>query len=375
MVKPNAVAFGYGSGIIGHHERSCVQSSELDACFMSTAPTMKDVAERAGVHHSTVSRVLSNSRKITESTRQRVLKAIEELGYRPNPYVSILMRSRSRRLRPGEGATIALVNTFPTRKGCIEQFPLLEPAFAAAARQAESRGFLLEEFWAPLGKVSPEHLSRMLWTRNITGVFLAPFPRVVERYDMDWNRFSAIAWGMSLQERRIHRVRGNHFDSVIIAMDECHKRGYRRVGLLRLLEGNAHSGIRHEAAYLFKQKEFGVINPPTPLVAPYNSKGIFLEWFHRERPDAILVERRPYFIDWLREEGIRIPEDLGVATLIRHSGDPASGLLATWDLQAIAGINFIIDLLATNTVGLTDSPTTLMVQPHWQEGETLPPRR
>jgi transcriptional regulator with XRE-family HTH domain len=112
-LKRYAVAFGGCPGIIGYHENWCSQSVESHLDPMSFVPTMKDVAKRAGVHHSTVSRVLSNSRQITESTRRRVLKAVEELGYRPNPYVSILMRSRSRRRRPEQGATLTEMSSKP----------------------------------------------------------------------------------------------------------------------------------------------------------------------------------------------------------------------------------------------------------------------
>lgn len=47
-------------------------------------PTLKDVAERAGVSYATVSRVLANKPNIREETRQRVLLAVQEIGYRPN---------------------------------------------------------------------------------------------------------------------------------------------------------------------------------------------------------------------------------------------------------------------------------------------------
>lgn len=46
--------------------------------------TMQDVAERAGVSKSTVSRVLSGKAQISVTTRQAVLQAIDELGFRPN---------------------------------------------------------------------------------------------------------------------------------------------------------------------------------------------------------------------------------------------------------------------------------------------------
>ncbi|MFZ1743937.1 MAG: LacI family DNA-binding transcriptional regulator, partial [Pontixanthobacter sp.] len=43
--------------------------------------TSFDVAERAGVSQSTVSRALAGSSAITEPTRAKVMKAAEELGY------------------------------------------------------------------------------------------------------------------------------------------------------------------------------------------------------------------------------------------------------------------------------------------------------
>jgi LacI family transcriptional regulator len=46
--------------------------------------TIKDVAKRAGVSIGTVSNVLNNVSAVNKTTRQRVLKAINELGYKPN---------------------------------------------------------------------------------------------------------------------------------------------------------------------------------------------------------------------------------------------------------------------------------------------------
>ncbi len=48
-------------------------------------PTIRDVAQRAEVSISTVSRVLNNSASVDEAKRARVEAAALELGYRPNP--------------------------------------------------------------------------------------------------------------------------------------------------------------------------------------------------------------------------------------------------------------------------------------------------
>lgn len=46
--------------------------------------TIKDVAARAGVAPSTVSRVISDSAHISEKTKQKVRKVMDEMGYHLN---------------------------------------------------------------------------------------------------------------------------------------------------------------------------------------------------------------------------------------------------------------------------------------------------
>jgi DNA-binding LacI/PurR family transcriptional regulator len=71
---------------------------------------MYDVATRAGVSHQTVSRVLNDFAGIRPETRERVLAAIADLGYRPNRAARALVsqpgdrgaRAGDRRLRADE---------------------------------------------------------------------------------------------------------------------------------------------------------------------------------------------------------------------------------------------------------------------------------
>src|SRR6187402_2250187 len=59
------------------------------------SPSMYDVAARAGVSHQTVSRVLNGFDAIRPATRERVLDAIRELGYRRNAAARTLATNRS----------------------------------------------------------------------------------------------------------------------------------------------------------------------------------------------------------------------------------------------------------------------------------------
>ena len=60
--------------------------------------TIKDIAARAGVSISTVHYALRRTRPISDATRNRVLRAVEELDYQPNAGASALPSGRTSRI-------------------------------------------------------------------------------------------------------------------------------------------------------------------------------------------------------------------------------------------------------------------------------------
>lgn len=77
---------------------------------MTKLPTSRDVARLAGVSQATVSFVINRSRPVSDQSRERVLKAAEELGYQPHFGARALRSRRSNLLalvaphRPGQDA-------------------------------------------------------------------------------------------------------------------------------------------------------------------------------------------------------------------------------------------------------------------------------
>ena len=60
--------------------------------------TRKDVANKAGVSVTIVSRVLNNSGYVAKEKREAVRKAVKELNYRPNPVALSLKKNRTRQI-------------------------------------------------------------------------------------------------------------------------------------------------------------------------------------------------------------------------------------------------------------------------------------
>ena len=57
--------------------------------------SIRDVAVRAGVGIGTVSRTLNNSGYVSEETRLRIMKAVEETGYRPSAIATNMVKKRT----------------------------------------------------------------------------------------------------------------------------------------------------------------------------------------------------------------------------------------------------------------------------------------
>ncbi|MCP2242697.1 transcriptional regulator, LacI family [Lentzea aerocolonigenes] len=115
---------------------------EVKRLATTRRPTLKDVAQAAGVSTTTASVVLTNRRegvRVPDATRHRVQQAAEDLGYRPN----ILARS----LRTQTTRTIGFVSDEVTTT------PFAVGMLAAAQDEAARHGYLL--FVVNLGPNAP----------------------------------------------------------------------------------------------------------------------------------------------------------------------------------------------------------------------------
>lgn len=122
-------------------------------------PTLRDVALLAGVSIKTVSRVVNADSDVTPTTAQKVRKAIDALGYRPNPL--------ARSLRTGRDEAIGLV---------VET--ISDPFFAAVTEAVEeaAREAGLFLIIASAGKSADQERAVVLGLlhRSVCGLIVVP---------------------------------------------------------------------------------------------------------------------------------------------------------------------------------------------------------
>jgi len=134
----------------------------------SGAPSMKDVAARAGVSLGTVSNALNKPDQVSDRTRQRVLDAIEALGFVRN--------ESARQLRSGRSRTLAYVVLDAGNPFFTDVARGMEEVAEAAGRAV----FLCNSGEDP--KRQDAYLD-LLEQQRVEGVLITPVDRPEERFE------------------------------------------------------------------------------------------------------------------------------------------------------------------------------------------------
>ncbi len=341
---------------------------------MPAKVTLRDVAKNAGVHRTTVALCLRDHPRIPAETRKRVKALAEKLGYRVNPLISALMKSR-RTGRSVRHVTLAYVTNYPTRYGWRPLHHSRPDFFPGAVARAQDFGYRLEDFWMAEPGMTPRRFCQILATRGINGLIIGRLPPGINSLELEWERFSCVALGMTLRSPRLHHVTENHFDTVWQGMQQCFERGYRRVGFVYSEANDSpRVGDRWISAYFGQQQLFSPRDrlPPCPNVPA--DEATFMEWFRQHRPDAILATHALPVMGWLHKHGVRVPEDVGLIDLEDHPQLNCAGVYYDPEKIGALAVEMLVGLLHRNETGVPVSQHEVLLTGEWREGTTLPRR-
>lgn len=180
--------------------------------------TLKDVAQRAGVSRSAVSRTFTIGASVSDSMRIKVEKAATELGYTPNALASSLTTGRTR--------LIGLVsNNFHN--------PIFLEVFDLFTRGLQDRG--LRPLLVNLSdEIDPATSVSMLRQYSVDGVVVASSTLTPEfsQAFKDANIPVVHSFGRHSSSPQVHVVGIDNVECGRMAARELTERGYKRVGFL-----------------------------------------------------------------------------------------------------------------------------------------------
>jgi LacI family transcriptional regulator len=268
-------------------------------------PTIHQVAERAGVSPTTVSHVINNTRFVSPETRERVLRAMEELNYLPN----ILARS----LRRGETRTLGLI--LPDSAN---------PFFAEIARALEFAAF--RAGYNVIFGNSENDLEKeqtyidVLVTKQVDGlIFVATGDRSQLLENLVRGGLPVVVVDRQLSALEVDTVLTDNLQGGLLATRYLLAQGPRHIGCIT---GPSHLTPSAQRVIGYRQalQEAGVAVDEDLIVrgdfhprSGYEAGKVLLE--RRLLPSAIFACNDMMAIGALRalaEAGLRVPEDCSI---------------------------------------------------------------
>jgi DNA-binding LacI/PurR family transcriptional regulator len=263
--------------------------------------TMAHIAERAGVALSTVSYTLSGKRSVSPEIRERVLRAVEELSYRPH-------RS-ARALASGAAHTIALFLPSPQ----WELIPVQETS-------ASDYALLLTT-----SPADPDGIVRLIETGRADGAILMETlanDRRIERLMASGLPFTLI--GRTADTSGISFVDLDFGAAVEKSLAHLHDLGHRCVALFNFPQDQIDAG--YNAALIardtFEQSavDLGIrgIHRPCPH-PPREAFAVAAELLRSDNQCTAAITTGWQFtglLGALREAGLHVPRDFSVASVI-----------------------------------------------------------
>lgn len=125
--------------------------------------SIKDVAGRAGVAISTVSKVLNHYPNVSEETRNKVNQAIAELGFVPNAAAAMLSSKQAGR--------VALLINLNSQTQAVDEIDM--QYIAGAISQAKEMNMdIITVFFSMIRDKSLEEVTRYFQSQNIAGIII-----------------------------------------------------------------------------------------------------------------------------------------------------------------------------------------------------------
>ncbi|TVS26416.1 LacI family transcriptional regulator [Corynebacterium sanguinis] len=286
--------------------------------------TMDDVARVAGVSRATVSRVMTGNSSVSAETIEVVNRAIEELGYVPNP------AARSLAGRRNESPTVGLLLRDPMNS-------VYGYLFVEMQRQADEHGFSIVASAPTVRGSNVDEMAALnrLVQLGVDGVFLATGSIKPSDVETLLDKVPMISVGRPELHDEITAVGYDEDKNGELIAAKILEHGHTRVGIELVSEHISVPENRRGQAILRSLRAAGVsvelvrVNPHDAHMANTNQMLRLV----RERSISCVAfptdRRAVRFMQAAQIAGVSVPQDVSVTGLDGISTDASSVSLAT----------------------------------------------
>jgi LacI family transcriptional regulator len=270
---------------------------------------IKDIAKKAGVSPSTVSRALNDDPKISEETRKKIKEIARKLKYKPN--------QAARALITRETKTIGFL-ILKKEKPLVAD-PFYSIILYSAQNELHELGYHLLYGIIPHGKLNPQKPPRMLQEERIDGLILAG-PDMPKEFIETIRKTGVPLVLVDNYSENVDSVLADNIRGAYIATKYLIELGHKIIafasgpldhisvyerweGYKKALE---EAGIKYNPEYMVKEKE---------LTMKTGRHAFQILWENDPKPTAILSANDPMalgIIQCAKDIGIKVPEELSV---------------------------------------------------------------
>ncbi|MCL2111215.1 MAG: LacI family transcriptional regulator [Clostridiales bacterium] len=272
--------------------------------------TIIDVAKKAGVSKTTVSKILSGKGNVRPATLEKVNQAMKELDYIPSGFAQIM--------RTGTAKNIAVLLPEQFNHGYSEILRGIEMV-------VESSGYIMTVCSTGVNAENQMDYLREMVRRQVDGILFFSYARIEKNvnYLLRLSKKVPIVVMDNIlkEDEPISMVRVDGYNLTRKAAQYLIDKGRTRIGYIRYESKNAATLERYEG-YLTALKENGIKFDPK-LVREANIESHITAGFEQARvlmhlsspPTAIMTVTDMFaigVIDYLREAKIKVPQEVCV---------------------------------------------------------------
>lgn len=283
--------------------------------------TIKDVARVAGVSYSTVSRALSGSPEISESTRQRILRVCKEMHYTANTVARAMVMKSTKLL----GLILPGVNN-----------PFMSELAYHIDRQARARGYNIILCNSSRDLEQERALFELMIGRQVDGVILLPVgPESYQSLQPYLSRLPTVFVGENLRDAQESYVSVDNYRGAYMGVEYLYGLGHRDILYFGCRPGSVTHQLRADG-YAAACQDLGLA--PQFCNSPFSSTSIQYgcqlakQLFAQERRFTAIFASTDAnalgIMEAAEECGIPIPDALSLLGFdnISYSGLPRIGL-------------------------------------------------